>query len=346
MTSIMHKEAASAAAIVAKQFIENQSAIQKLVVHLKKFPPTFAFTIARGSSDHAAFFGQYLLAMQSGLVTASLPPSITSIYHRPLSVKGALAIAISQSGASPDICAGLQAAKDGGAITVAFVNTVDSTLANIADFIIPLHAGKEHAVAATKTYIASISALIQLVACLSDDKTLLRCLPQLPDALEAAADCNWQTAVDELKEAVNLITISRGLGFPIAQEAALKFKETANIHAEAFSGAEFQHGPMALARQHFPLLFLAQQDAAFPSLLALSERMTTLGANTFFAVNPDHKLTAKEAKHALALPPSLHPVCDPLVMIQTFYPMVASLALARGYNPDVPHNLRKITETH
>jgi glucosamine--fructose-6-phosphate aminotransferase (isomerizing) len=345
MLSIMHQEAASAPTIVARQFVENINIIKELVSYLKAHPPTFAFTIARGSSDHAAMFGQYLLMMETGIVTASLPPSIHSIYQCQLNVKNALAIAISQSGASPDICQSLQAAKDAGATTVAIVNTIDSTLASIADFVIPMHAGKEQAVAATKSYIASVSALIQFIAHLSQNTALLKILPKLPESLEEAANADWHKAVTALKDCVNLIVIGRGLGFPIAQEAALKFKETANIHAEAFSGAEFQHGPMALAHPQFPLFFLSQSDVTAPTMQALCKRMTQLDAKTFLATASQQTLDADMARYYLPLPASLHPICDPLLTIQAFYPMVASLALERGYNPDKPINLKKVTDT-
>jgi glutamine---fructose-6-phosphate transaminase (isomerizing) len=138
MTTLMQQEALSAPEYVAQQFIENQSIITALAKKIEAVKPAFAFTIARGSSDHAASFAQYLLSTQLGIITASLPPSVISIYETSLNVKNALAIAISQSGASPDICETLQAARDRGAITVAIVNNTNSPLANIAEFVLPM----------------------------------------------------------------------------------------------------------------------------------------------------------------------------------------------------------------
>ncbi len=344
--SVMQIEALSTPNTIAKQLANNTVVIEQIVTHLKKYSPAFVFTIARGSSDHAAHFANYLFAKQSGLICASLPPSLSSLYHCKLNVKNALAIGISQSGASPDICSSLQAAKVGGATTIAIVNNTHSSLAKIADFVIPLQTGEEKAVAATKTYIASLTALIQLIATLTADSTLLNALQELPKTLEKASHCDWSNANKILNNAINLIVIARGMGYPIAAEAALKFKETANIHAEAFSAAEFQHGPMALVKPDFPLLFFTQQDETFASTLALCEKMTRWDAQTLIAAPNSTIIQNDAAQYYLPLPPSLHPVCDPIVTIQAFYPMIAKLAQQRGYDPDSPSNLRKVTETH
>ena len=346
MSSLMQSEALTSPNIVATQLTKNKAIIQQIITHLQQCPPGFVFTIARGSSDHAAYFAKYLFAKQTGLLCASLPPSINSIYHSKLNVRNALAIGISQSGASPDICSSLQAAKQGGATTIAIVNHTNSPLADIADFVLPLHAGEENAVAATKTYIASLTALIQLVAEFSQDKILLKALHELPSSLEKATHCDWSSTTQILAKAINLIVIARGMGYPIAAEAALKFKETANMHAEAFSAAEFQHGPMALVQPEFPLLFFPQYDATLPSTLALCQKMTQLGAQTLLATPNDLAIEVNMAQHSLPLPNSLHPICDPLMTIQAFYPMMAALAQQRGYDPDQPNNLRKVTETH
>jgi glucosamine--fructose-6-phosphate aminotransferase (isomerizing) len=346
MTTLMQQEASSTPEIINQQLTENISIIKSLVEHLKKNPPPFAYTIARGSSDNAAYYAQYLFATQTGLVTASLPPSINSLYHSQLQVKNALAIGISQSGASPDLCNSLQAAKEAGATTVAIVNKTNSVLAGIADFVIPMHAGEEKAVAATKTYIASLSAIAQLVAYYADNKTLLKALPQLPMQLELANKCSWQAAVEQLHTIHNIFVLGRGIGFPIAEEAALKFKETANIHAESFSSAEFQHGPMALAKPNVPFLLMAQADATLPGVLAFSEKLTNLGTKTLLACAADKISNPKVANTILPLPNSLQPVLDPITTIQAFYLMMAELAVNRGYNPDKPENLNKVTETH
>lgn len=342
----MQQEANAAPQCVATQLSENITIIKSLVEHLKQHPPRFVFTIARGSSDNAAYYAKYLLANHTGLVTASLPPSINSLYQSKLQVKNALALAISQSGASPDLCNSLQAAKENGATTVAIVNHTDSVLASIADFVIPLHAGEEQALAATKTFITSLTAIAQLVACYAENKTLLTALTRLPQTLEQASQCQWPAALSTLATINSFFVLARGIGFPIAEEAALKFKETANIHAESYSSAEFQHGPMALAKAKTPFLCFAQADATLPGLLAFCKQLTDMGAHTLLACAADKVTDSSYAEHVLPLPNSLHPDLDPIVCIQAFYPMMAELSLARGYNPDAHENLNKVTQTH
>lgn len=342
----MEKEADEAPQIVQRQWRDNEAAIKALAEQLKQRPPQFVMTIARGSSDHAATFAKYLFETRLGLPVVSAAPSVLTLYENKLHVKNALVIGISQSGKSPDLCEMMQMAKDDGAITVAFVNEVNSPLAKIVDHCMPLHAGKEHAVAATKSYIASLSALTQLIAYLAEDKQLIKCGQQLPEALQAALDSDWSAMLDIYQLASDTLVLGRGYGFPIAQEAALKFKETLSMHAEAFSGAEVIHGPLAIVKKDYPLLMFTQNDASFPSMLNVAQRAQGIGAKTLLAI-PDNlqKNVGELDATILSLPDSLHPICDPLMTIQAFYPVAAKLAVARGLNPDKPENLQKVTET-
>jgi glucosamine--fructose-6-phosphate aminotransferase (isomerizing) len=342
----MKAEALQSPDIIASQWIENISTIKAIAKKINANPPLFAVTIARGSSDHAANFLKYLFEKELGIVTASLPPSLSSIYKVSPNMKNALAVAISQSGASPDICSSLEDAKKSGALTIAITNIPNSRLANIADFVLPLHAGIEKSVAATKTYLASLAVIIQLIAILKSDKSLLRLLPNFPEALTSATHINWDLFNDIIINAENLIVIGRGVSYPIAQEAALKFKETCHLHAEPFSAAEFQHGPMALVKKDFPILFFAQHDEALSGLLETSKKLTSMGANTFLAIAENDNISTEIAKHRLSLPPSLHPLLDPLMIIQAFYIAIEKLSRSRGFDPDNPRNLKKITETY
>lgn len=242
----------------------------------------------------------------------------------------------------------MQQAKNSNAITIAIVNVVDSPLADIADFVLPLHVGVENAVAATKSYIGSLAALIQLTAHLADNKPLLKAMEILPATLHTAATQDWSAMIDSLEAADDSLVLARGYGFPIAQEGALKLKETMSMHAEAFSGAEVLHGPFAVIKPDFPALMFTQNDATLAGMLALGEKIKNIGGKTLLAVpqgvaSPDQLATA--ASHILPLPVSLHPICDPLMCIQAFYPAAAQLAVKRGKNPDAPDNLKKVTET-
>jgi glucosamine--fructose-6-phosphate aminotransferase (isomerizing) len=237
-----------------------------------------------------------------------------------------------------------------GAITIAIVNDVDSPLAEIAEFVIPMHVGKEEAVAATKSYIAALTVLAQFIAILTKDNVLLEALKILPDRLaEALQDKIWQSVIDEFIDIDRTFVIGRGFGFPIAQEAALKFKETAGIQAEAFSAAEIYHGPFALIRKDHPFLLFAQSDETLDDILNLAAKIIGLGGKSIVLL-PQNVLFASEEKDIasliIKLPKSTHPLLDPIVAIQAFYPLVARLAVARGFDPDRPQFLQKVTETY
>ncbi|MCK4608367.1 MAG: SIS domain-containing protein, partial [Gammaproteobacteria bacterium] len=263
----MEKEAGESPSIIAKRMQDNSQVLHDLCSRLRKNPPHFAITIGRGSSDHACTYAKYLLETHLGLVTASAPPSVLTLYGTELNVKNSLVIGISQSGKSPDICDLMQAAHKNGAVTLAIVNTEDSPLAKAAEFVIPMDAGAELAVAATKSYLASLAILVELIAIWTQDKKLLQALQILPERLTAALELDWSEAIPKLKPVNNTLVLGRGFGYPIAQEAALKFKETAAIHAEAFSGAEVLHGPFALIKQQHPYLLFTQGDNALEGML-------------------------------------------------------------------------------
>ena len=279
----MHAEAAETADVVARQFAANAAVIDALVARLKQRPPRFIVTCARGSSDHAATYGKYLFETTLGLVTASASPSVGSVYAVKPQLDGALFIAISQSGKSPDLLRNAEIAKSAGAQVVALVNVADSPLAQLADTVIPLHAGPENSVAATKSYLCSLAALLQLTARWSGDAALLAAVEKLPDALREAWKQDWSPLVSGLRLANNLFVLGRGLGLAAAQEAALKFKETCGLHAEAFSSAEVKHGPMAIVNAEFPVLVFAQDDSTGEGTAAVAEEFRKRGAPVWLA---------------------------------------------------------------
>jgi len=333
--TLMFNEAASSGAVIAAQFKRNREIIDALAAELRQNPPPFAVTCARGSSDHAAVYAKSLFETRLGVVTASLPPSVSSVYNAPQQLKNALYLTISQSGQSPDLLRSAEAAKAGGARVVALVNVEDSPLAQLADTVIPLGAGAERSVAATKSYLASLSAMLQLTACWRQDAELLAALDALPGALAQAWECDWQGLSDGLVNTHNLFVLGRGPGLAAAREAALKFKETCGLHAESYSFAEVKHGPMALVGQDFPVLALAQPDATEAGLRAVCEEFSARGARVWLA--------GAGGNLPVAIPP--HPLCAPLLAVQSFYRAVNALALRRGYNPDVPAHLNKVTKT-
>ena len=216
----------------------------------------------------------------------------------------------------------------------------NSPLADACEWHLPLLAGAELSVAATKSYIAMLSLSAIVIAHLQHDTELLNALKTLPDALRAAGKLDWTKAVDELKGVDRMIVIGRGLGLAIAQEAALKLKETSGIQAEAFSSAEVRHGPMELIDHDYPLLVFAPRGPEQAGLIQLARDMRARGARVLLAAPDD----IAEADLPLAV--TDHPALDPIAAILSFYVMAAGLAAARGRNPDAPRHLNKVTETH
>ncbi|HUB88424.1 MAG TPA: SIS domain-containing protein [Dyella sp.] len=337
--TLMYNEAQESAATVERQLAQNASILKALGERLRAHPPRFIVTCARGSSDHAAAYAKYVFETRLSLVTASASPSIASIYDTNLKLDGALFVAISQSGKSPDLLRSAEAAKQAGAYVVALVNVEDSPLAALADTVIPLRAGPERSVAATKSYLATLAAVLQLTAHWSNDDKLHAAVARLPDDLRRGWDSDWRALEQGLVGVHNLFVVGRGYGFGAALEAALKLKETCGLHAEAFSAAEVKHGPMALVGEGFPVLFLAQDDGTLENTLAVANEFRARNARVWVAA------PGAQGPDALPLPDGIDPLVTPLLAVQSFYRAASALSLARGYDPDVPPHLRKVTET-
>ncbi|WP_166936009.1 SIS domain-containing protein [Rhizomicrobium electricum] len=334
----MFREAAEAPDVIARQSAVNAALIAATAARLKTLAPHAVVTLARGSSDNAATYAKYLIETRLGILTSSAAPSVSSVYSAKANLKGTVLIGTSQSGKSPDIVTALQAAKQAGAFTVAFVNVIDSPLATEADVAIPLHAGPEKSVAATKSYLATVAGIAHLVAAWAGDSSLTNALNELPARMVQAWDLDWSKAAENLAGARDLYVIGRGVGFGAAQEAALKFKETCGLHAEAFSAAEVRHGPMALAKDGFPAFILSQDDETRAGVEDLIAALAQSGADILLAGFDDPR--------ALVLPTvDAHPALQPILMLQSFYRMAEQLSRARGMNPDNPPLLNKVTET-
>ena len=336
----MLEEALAAPQAVARQLSADVERYAAVGAALRANPPTNILTIARGSSDHAAHYLAYLVMAKLGHLVTSLPMSLITLYQSQIKCEGLVSLAFSQSGQSPDLVAPTSYFREHGARTAAFVNAESSPLADAAEHVFQLHAGPEKSVAATKSYICQLVAGARVAAAWADDKAMQDALTVLPAALEESAKQDWSAAVAALKDADKLFVIGRGTSLPIALEAALKFKETCGIQAEAFSGAEVKHGPMALVDEGYPMLVFAPRGPAQAGLLALAEEMRGRGARVLLA--------APAGTPGAELPLALtgHEDLDPIAAVQSFYPMVEALARARGLNPDQPRHLNKVTKTH
>jgi glucosamine--fructose-6-phosphate aminotransferase (isomerizing) len=337
--SRMLDEAREAPQAVARQLGEDGARWRAFGERLRAQPPSSVLTIARGSSDHAAHYAAYLVMARLGRLVTSMPMSLVTLYQSEIRSEGLASFAFSQSGQSPDLIGPTRFFRERGALTCAFVNDSGSPLAQAAEWLFPLHAGQEASVAATKSFIAQLVAGARLAAAWQDDASLAAGLAGMPQALEQACALDWSAGVDVLQQADRLFVVGRGLGLPVAMEAALKFKETCGIQAEAFSGAEIQHGPMALIEEGYPLLVFAPRGPAQPGLLELAQAMRERGARVLLAA-PQGTAGAD-----LPLAPAPLPELDPLCAIQSFYPMVEALARARGNDPDRPPHLQKVTRT-
>jgi glucosamine--fructose-6-phosphate aminotransferase (isomerizing) len=329
MSSRLVSEAREAADGARRQLATTARTFAELGARLRANPPPFVITCARGSSDHAATYGKYLIETSTGRLVASVGPSVASMYGRaPEGVVNALVIAVSQSGRSPDVLELTAAARRAGAHVVAFVNDETSPLAHACDTLVPLCAGPETAVAATKSFLLAGLAFLQLTAAWTTDPTLADAAAHFPDALDASAAHPWE--LGHLRDARDLYVVARGLGLGAAHEIALKLKETCRLHAEAFSTAEVLHGPVALVHAGFPILALDQPDATADAVRDVVDRLVALGAE----IHTPPPL-------ATDVPAALAPLCHVLRV----YLGLPALATTRGFDADAPAHLTKVTQT-
>jgi glucosamine--fructose-6-phosphate aminotransferase (isomerizing) len=335
----MRAELREAPEAVRRQAPALAEPIAGLVATLRRAPPSIVVTCARGSSAHAATFAKHLIERTLALPVAPAAPNIATVYHRPLKLERQLFLAISQSGRSDDLVETAAMARQAGAVTAAIVNATESPLAAACEFVLPMAAGPELSVAATKSFVAALAVLMRVTAAWTDDAALAAALVQLPDRLARACDLDWGAALSTLAAAESLVAIGRGPTLAIAREAALKLKETSNLHAEAFSGAEFQHGPMALVSRRYPVLMFTPTDAAAAGLHALAADLTAKGAAVFMTGEGEGGNA-----YLPVLPPD-HPETDAACLIQSFYGLSVRLAEQRGSNADEPRHLQKVTRT-
>jgi glucosamine--fructose-6-phosphate aminotransferase (isomerizing) len=331
----MAEELREAPLAVERQVGPLAGPLNDLLACLRRHRPAVVVTCARGSSAHAATFAKHLIEYRLGLPVAAAAPGMASVYGRSLQLRGQLFLTISQSGQSDDLIASARLARKAGAHTVCLVNDAGSPLAAACDIVLPIAAGPERAIAATKSFIASLAALLRLVALWSGDAAATAALDRLPCRLAAAIDVDWSAAIEALAEATSLFVIGRGPTLAVAREAALKFKEVTNLHAEAFSGAELRHGPLAMIDRGFPVMLLMPSDTAADGLKQLGKDLTDTGA---------YVLDAGYGGALPAIPPD-HPATDPIALIQSFYAMLPALAEQRGIDPERPRHLQKITRT-
>ena len=334
--TLMEAETREIPAAVARFLAANDAAIADLGQRWRTDPPALLATCARGSSDHAATYGKYLIETLVGVPVTSVAPSVASLFAAPVLTAKAVMVAVSQSGRSPDLLATVDAWATAGMPVVALVNDAASPLAAKADTPLPLMAGPERSVAATKSCIAAMAGFAALAAAWSRDAALAAAVADLPRTLAAALALDWRAGIEPLRHAERLFVIGRGYGQGIAQEAALKLKETCAIQAEAFSAAEVRHGPMTIVTQGFPIVALATSDAAGADVVQVARDFAERGATV---------LLARPGEGGGLPAIAAHPAIEPILMLASFYGLAERLSRARGRDPDRPPGLSKVTLT-
>jgi glucosamine--fructose-6-phosphate aminotransferase (isomerizing) len=336
--SHMRDEARDSAAAVAA-CLAARTAFAEAAAALRALDPAVVMVSARGSSGHAGTFLRYLLARDLGVVAAAAMPSIASVYGRTQRFAGTAFLAISQSGRSPDLVRQAEAARDGGALTLAFVNDTASPLAAVCERVIDLAAGPELSVAATKTVLASMAAGLALTAAWSGDTVMARAAQALPERLAAAVALDWSPLEATLGRVDRLFTVARGPGLAVASEAALKLAEVVGVTGIAHSSAELAHGPRALAGPDFPVLAFVQDDAASAGTGAVLTELVARGVPVLAAGFSGGGVTA------LPMVPPSHADADLLPPLVSFYLAVEAAARRAGRDPDRPPGLQKVTRT-
>jgi glucosamine--fructose-6-phosphate aminotransferase (isomerizing) len=306
---------------------------------------THAVIAARGTSDNAARYAQYVWGAVNGLPVALATPSLHSIYNRPPRYQNALVVGVSQSGKSPDIVSVVAEGKQQGSLTVAVTNVPDSPLAQAADYVVPLHAGPEQSVAATKTYTAQLMALAMLSAALANDQEMFATLAAIPAQVQqtlALAPVIAQAA-ERYRYMRLCVVIGRGFNYATAFELALKIKELNYVMAEPYSSADFQHGPIALIEDAFPTVVIAPSGVMLPEIRQFMGTLNERGAEVIAISDDDETLNL--ARTPFRLPVTVPEWASPLVSIVAGQLFAMSLAHVRDFDVDRPRGLRKVTET-
>jgi len=334
-SSAMARETCEGADVAAR-ILRSRQAISNIARHLDIGATPLAVLCGRGSSGHAGVFLRYLIETRLHLPVSASAPSVITAFRKPLALDKALFIVISQSGRSPDLVAATQSARASGARTVAIVNVVPSPVAHAAEFVIPIEAGVEHSVAATKTVIGSMAAGAELIAALAADAALRSALDRLPERLKRAAALDWSAVSGDLANASAVFVASRGLGLGPAREIALKLAEILRLPALGFSAAELQHGPRAALSAKTPVMLMRLNDETATTVDQLADDLRTDGIALHIAGGPHASLPWIGDDDAAT---------DAITMLVPAYRMIERTARAWDFDPDRPPQLSKVTET-
>jgi len=324
---------------------KQRSAVEEIAEIIRASDVRYAFIAARGTSDNAARYANYLWGAMNRLPVALATPSLFTYYNRPPHLRGAFVIGISQSGMSPDIVSVVAEGKKQRCPTLAITNNLDSPLASEADFVLDIQAGQEKAVAATKTYSAELMAIAMLAAALESKEANWNDLARVPDWVQSTLNENLAGAdVEQYRSMTNCIVLGRGFSYPTAYEWALKLKELTYVQAQSYSSADFMHGPIAMVNTGSPVLAVVPSGAVYSSTLEVLKNLQNARASELILIT-DMSEAMKLAQTGLRLPQNIPEWLNPLVSIIPAQLFCYRLAVAKGCNTESPRGIHKVTET-
>lgn len=344
MISEIHEEPAAIARLIDKEL----KRIWALAEKWATTPPRFIFIAARGTSDHVALYGKYLFETMNGIPTGLAAPSVSSIYNAHLNLEGALIIGISQSGEAADVISVLEQAKRDGADTLAITNEAGSPITKFAQETILLHAKPELSVAATKTFSSSMAALLLLSAAIGRNEQLRNDLEQLPELIAEVLSKEHQieTKVERFRYLRECVVLGRGYNLATAYELSLKMRETSNIRAQPFASPDFVHGPIAIIEEGYPVIAFANRGLTLPSVLKVMTETQARGAEAVVIGNAPDALAIANVAIPVIPERDIPEYLTPFTSIAAGQLFAHALSLMKGYDPDKPRGLQKVTITH
>jgi glucosamine--fructose-6-phosphate aminotransferase (isomerizing) len=342
----LHQEIFEQPGVLGQLLSDQMSAVQAIARQIASKDIRYVFLAARGTSDNAGRYANYLWGSLNRLPIALAAPSLFTLYQQPPSLKGALVVGVSQSGQSPDIVSVLAEGQRQGSPTLAITNEPDSPLAQAADFVIDIQAGVERAVAATKTYTAELLAIAMLAVSLKEDAARRRSLDNVPGWVQQmlAQDEHLKQLTQRYRFMQQCVVLGRGYNYSTAFEWSLKLKELAYVGAEPYSSADFQHGPIAIVEHGFPVMAVLPDGPVFENMLALLRRLRRDQAAELLVIS-DRSEALSLAQSAIALPSDVPEWLTPIVSIVPAQLFTYHLTVAKDFDPETPRIIHKVTET-
>ncbi len=342
----MHSEIFEQPGRLASLLKHQKEWVKEIAAVIRQRDFQYMFLAARGTSDNAGRYANYLWGARNGLPMALATPSLFTYYQQPPRLNGALVVGVSQSGQSPDIVSVLEEGRRQGCLTLAITNSPDSPLAQCADLVLDIMAGKETAVAATKTYTAELMAIAMLSAALQESEAAWQELEGVPAWVDQALRLDEAIAnmAQRYRYMQLCVVLGRGFNYSTAFEWSLKLKEMAYVVAEPYSTADFLHGPIAVIEPGFPVMGVAPEGKVFPSMMEVMQRVRQ-DKKAELVIISDSRQALELAQSPIPLPAGIPEWLTPIICIVPGQLFAYHLTLIKGYNPDAPRSLKKITET-